>query len=89
MRVCEKHHFIKYLELDIHCDIMTMDIQNVKLETKILQPVDMKVKILKDGETKPSKPVRSFSGFPKVEVIQIFTTTNYMPGIIKFKEQEV
>jgi hypothetical protein len=67
---------------------MISDIQNIKLETKIIEPIEIKIRIPKNGEVKPLKTIKMFSGFPKIEVIQTFTTTNYVPGKITFGKNE-
>ena len=63
---------------------MSNNIQKVSLSAQVIEPIEIEVKIPTTGEIKPSKVLRAFSGFPKVEVIQTYTTTNYIPGKVTF-----
>lgn len=62
--------------------------QNMKLETEPITLDEIQVKIPSRGKIKPSKVKKGISGLPRIIPIQIFSTTNYAPGRITFKQNE-
>jgi len=60
-------------------------IQKMKLEFNPLSIDISSFEIPRKGEIKPSKVETSPSGLPKIDkTIQVYTSTNYMPGRIRF-----
>jgi hypothetical protein len=67
---------------------MTEEIQKVNFELNPFTSDEIDVKIPKKGKIKPSPEKKSFSNLVKTETIQIFVSSNYIPGKISFKMVE-
>jgi len=67
---------------------MSECIQKVNLVAEVFEPTEVEVKFTKKGESKPSKIFHGFSGFPKIEDIPTYSSTNYIPGKITFNQKE-
>ncbi len=62
--------------------------QSLKLHAEHHTPDLVKVVIPKKGKIKPSSVKRQSSNALKIQVIQIFHSTNYLAGKITFEKRE-
>jgi len=67
---------------------MSETIQKLILEPDPFDTEEFRIRIPEKGKIKPSAEKKTHSGIRRVEQIQIYTTTNYSPGKISFKDTE-